>query len=204
MKATKPKPTLSLDSKRSRCFLGAVALAAIGASGVRAFQAPAPVVNTDSKVLADFTNRVNHYMKLRKKAGETLQAPKPTKSQAAINSHEHQLADQIREARESAKQGDIFTPEISEVFRRLIAVAAKGSDGTRMKQSLRRAEPVNLTLRVNRPYPDGLPLQSSPPTLLANLPPLPKELDYRVVGHSLILRDIEANLIIDFVDGMIP
>jgi hypothetical protein len=32
-----------------------------------------------------------------------------------------------------------------------------------------------------------------------NLPPLPAELEYRVVGHSLILRDIEANLIVDFI-----
>lgn len=204
LKRVKRRSTLPPDIKLSRCFLAAVALAAIGASGIGAFQAPAPAVNADSLVLADFTNRVTEYVKLRKKAGDTLQTLKPTKSQASINRHEQQLAHQIREARENAHQGDIFTPEISEVFRHLIVLAGKGPRGARMKQSLRRAEPVRLTLRVNRPYPDGFPLQSSPPTLLANLPPLPKELDYRIVGHNLILRDVEANLIIDFVNRVIP
>ena len=204
LQRVKRRPTLPLDSKLSRCFLAAVVLAAIGAGGIRAFQAPAPAVNADSVVLADFTSRIKEYMKLRKKASDTVQTLKPTKSQAKIKSHEQQLAHEIREAREKAHQGDIFTPEISAVFRHLIVLAGEGPTGVQMKQSLRRAEPVNLTLRVNRPYPDGFPLQSSPPTLLANLPPLPKELDYRIVGQNLILRDTEANLIIDFVNRVFP
>jgi len=32
-----------------------------------------------------------------------------------------------------------------------------------------------------------------------NLPELPPQLEYRVVGRSLILRDSEANLIVDFI-----
>jgi len=77
----------------------------------------------------------------------------------------------------------------------------QGSDKTHVEQSLKRAaEPVQKRpLRVNSVYPPGLPLQSTPPTLLLNLPRLPKELDYRVVGHDLVLRDTEANLIIDFL-----
>ncbi len=190
--------------KHFRRFLASIAFAAMGTSGIPAFQASAPNVNADSKVLAGFTERVTEYIKLRKQAADKLQALKPTTSQASINHHERQLAHQIREAREHAHQGDIFTLEISEVFRRLIVLAVKGSSGAQMKQSLRRAEPVNLVLRVNRPYPDGFPLQSSPPTLLANLPPLPKELDYRIVGQNLILRDVEANLIIDVLTRAIP
>ena len=36
-----------------------------------------------------------------------------------------------------------------------------------------------------------------PPNVLAALPPLPKDIDYRFVGKNLILRDTRANLIID-------
>ena len=203
-KKAKRRPTLSPDRKRAPCFLASVAIAGFAASAMLAFQAAAPAVNVDSQVLAGFAGRLAEYMKLRKTASERVHPIKPTTSQAAINRHEQHLAHQIREAREHAHQGDIFTPETAEVFRRLTALAGNSSSGVQMKQSLRHAEPVNLILRVNRLYPDGLPLQSSPPTLLANLPPLPKELDYRVVGHSLILRDIEANLIIDFIDRVIP
>ena len=38
-----------------------------------------------------------------------------------------------------------------------------------------------------------------PPSLLLNLPKLPKELEYRFVGRELILRDIAANLIVDVI-----
>ena len=201
MKAAKHSPSIP---RNPGWLLAVIALAVSGASALPAFQVPAPAVNADSVTLADFAIRIKEYMKLRKKAGETLQTLKPTRSQAKIKSHEQQLAHEIREAREHAHQGDIFTPEIAEVFRRLIVLAGKSSTGVQMKQSLRREERVRITLRVNHPYPDGLLLQSSPPTLLANLPPLPKELDYRIVGPSLILRDQDANLIIDFINRVFP
>jgi len=44
-----------------------------------------------------------------------------------------------------------------------------------------------------------LPLQSMPPSLLLNLPRLPKELEYRFVGRELVLREIPANLIVDAI-----
>lgn len=193
--APRKRRRLLPSPSRSRKCVVAFAIIAMSAS---AFQNPSPAVNEDARVLADFGSRVADYMKLRKKASESRKVRKPVTSQESINRHQHQLAHELREAREHARQGDIFTPEIADVFRRLIAMAAEGSKGVKMNQSLKHAEPVHLVLRVNRAYPDGLPLQSSPPTLLANLPPLPKELDYRVVGPNLILRDAEANLIIDF------
>jgi hypothetical protein len=161
-------------------------------------------VNPEALIVADFMNRVNEYVKLRKKVIDKVHPLKPTASPEAIATHERELGHGIREAREHARQGDIFTPDISGEFRRLIALAMQGSNGTRVHQSLQRAEPVQLDLRVNRAYPAGLPLQSTPPTLLANLPALPKEVDYRIVGHSLILRDVDANLIIDFITNAIP
>ena len=48
-------------------------------------------------------------------------------------------------------------------------------------------------------YPDGTPLSAVPPGLLRKLPVLPPELDYRFVGRDLILRDVDANIIVDYV-----
>jgi hypothetical protein len=58
-------------------------------------------------------------------------------------------------------------------------------------------------IRVNGDYPAGLPLESTPPSLLLNLPKLPPEVDFRVVGHDLALRDVDANLIVDLMANAI-
>jgi hypothetical protein len=39
--------------------------------------------------------------------------------------------------------------------------------------------------------------------LLDVLPRLPEELEYRFVGRDLILRDVKANLIVDFIPGIL-
>jgi len=97
-----------------------------------------------------------------------------------------------------------FAPEIAAEFRRLIGIAMKVPDTTHVQQSLKHAEPVRLKLRVNYSYPEGVPLQSMPSTLLMNLPKLPPELDYRVVGHDLVLRDTIGNLIVDLIPNAMP
>jgi hypothetical protein len=48
-------------------------------------------------------------------------------------------------------------------------------------------------------YPSTWPLQTFPPTLIATLPKLPPELEYRFVDNALILRDTKANIVVDFV-----
>jgi hypothetical protein len=63
---------------------------------------------------------------------------------------------------------------------------------------------VRLALKVNAPFPENLPLQSTPATLLLNLPRLPAELDYRFVGNALVLRDTAANIIVDFIPDALP
>jgi hypothetical protein len=46
-------------------------------------------------------------------------------------------------------------------------------------------------------------LQSTPPTLLANLPRLPGELEYRIVGQTLVLYDVSSDLIADLLPNAI-
>jgi len=50
---------------------------------------------------------------------------------------------------------------------------------------------------VNAAYPEKQPLPTVPPDLLARLPKLPEQLEYRLVGKHMILRDIDANIIVD-------
>jgi len=162
------------------------------------------VANPHAQALMKFQDQVETYVALHKAAEAQLPALKTTNSPADITTHQHLLADKIRRQRGNAGQGTIFSRDVSQEFRRLAAVPLQGINGSRVHKSLKRAEPVVARLEANTPYPENLPLQSIPPTLLENLPKVPPEVDYRIVGHALILRDVAANLIVDYVPDAIP
>ncbi len=137
-------------------------------------------------------------------ADRELPRLKPTDSPATILDHQRLLAGKIQQKRTQEGQGNIFSPAISQEIRRLVAIAMQGSNATHIQKSLKHAEPVRLKFKVNDTYPSDVPLQSTPPTLLQNLPHVPPEVEYRIVDHALVLRDVAANLIVDFIPGAIP
>src|SRR5947207_11026201 len=150
-------------------------------------------------------SRVTDYVKLSKKAASGPAAPKQTESAAKLKEYQLALTAKIRVARPQARQGDIFTPDVTKIFQRLIAMSFSGPKGEKLRASLRHAEPVkSLNLQVNDNYPEGVPLQSTPPSLLLDLPKLPPEVEYRIAGRDLVLRDVKANIIVDFINNVIP
>ncbi len=161
-------------------------------------------VNPQTAVLKDFEKRTSDYVNLQKDLAKGLSATKQTTEPHTIIDRQHELAQKLREARSQAQQGAIFSPEISKEFRRLIGLALTGKNSADVKKSLARSEPVRMTLHVNESYPANIPLQSTPPTLLLNLPRLPAELEYRIVGHALVLRDTAANIVVDIMPDAIP
>jgi hypothetical protein len=56
---------------------------------------------------------------------------------------------------------------------------------------------------VNATYPEGNPLPTVPATILQALPTLPPDVEYRIVDRNLILRDVDANIIVDFIPRVI-
>jgi hypothetical protein len=155
----------------------------------------------DSAVVNDFRQRVTQYLELKKGLGVS---GKQTASPDQLAAQRHEAVQKTQSARVAAHQGDIFTPVIAAYFKKQIAATMNGKDGGKIRTSLRHAEPLpNLSLQVNAPYPKGLPLQSTPPSLLQNLPLLPQFLQYRVVGSTLVLYDVNSNLVVDFVPNAI-
>ena len=161
-------------------------------------QAGRPAVNADSEIVRDFQKRVAAYLKFRKDIESNVGKLKSTKSSNEISHHESELRRAIRDARKNARAGDIFTSEIAAEIRRLTAMALQPGDGEHIAQSLRHAEPVQLHLEINDAYPEQVPLQSMPPSLLKNLPALPPEIEYRITGRDLVLLDAKANLIVEW------
>lgn len=160
-------------------------------------------VNRQAAVLADFQKRVQQYVDARGEIDGGRAELKETNDPAKIKDAQTKLAERIRAARPNAKPGDIFTPEIRQAFRRLMYPELKGAEGRETKSEIEADGPQTITLKVNAPYPEGAPLPTVPPNILASLPQLPEDLEYRIVDRHLLLRDVEANLIIDFIPNAI-
>jgi len=160
-------------------------------------------VNPDALLMRDFQKRVDAYMDLHKKLEKESPPEKETKDPAKIKASEDVLAQKLQAARADAKAGDIFTPEIRQLFRRLMYPELKGAEGAETKQTLKDDAPKGVPMKVNAKYPEAAPLPTVPPNLLAALPKLPEDLEYRIVNKDLILRDVHANLIVDFIPNAI-
>ena len=122
-----------------------------------------------------------------------------------VNAQKDALAAKVQAARAGAKQGDIFTPEMRPVFRRLLAPELKGEDGRDAKTVIKDDAPAPGTVpfKVNAKYPEGQPIPTMPANLLLNLPRLPEPLEYRVVGQHLLLLDTASDLIVDYILNVI-
>jgi hypothetical protein len=160
-----------------------------------------PRVNPHAAAIADFKSRVDAYAKLHDRLAKGEAMPRETADPAQISATKARLASKVQAARADAKHGDIFTPEIRPVFRRLLAPELKGEDGRDAKAVLKDDAPAPGTVpfKVNGKYPENQPLPSVPPNLLLSLPALPAPLEYRIIGQHLLLLDTEADLVVDYI-----
>jgi hypothetical protein len=160
-----------------------------------------PDVNPNAAAMADFKSRVDAYVELNKRLAKGNAEPRETADPARLNAATSTLAARIQAGRKDAKQGDIFTPAIRPVFRRLLAPELKGEEGREAKAALKDDAPAPGTVpfKVNAKYPDGQPLPTVPANLLLTLPSLPAPLEYRIVGQHLLLLDTSSDLIVDYI-----
>lgn len=166
--------------------------------------APPQQVNPDAKTQAAFLERVQDYLELRSQEEAKLPRLGDNARPEEIAAHQKRLYEAVRGARRAARPGDVFTPPIRALIRRLLAGAERGS-GAAPRQAVQDENPGAVKLEVNGPYPTSLPLPTVPPQFLQALPKLPGEqLEYRFVGRRLILLDAKANLIVDYMERALP
>jgi hypothetical protein len=166
-----------------------------------------PLSPEDARALATMNDRLREYVDLHLKLERTLpKLPKEATPQQ-IDNNQRALEKLMRETRTKAKPGDLFTAEAQPVIKRLLATVFGGPDGKQLKASImdeNPVDPVQLKLRVNGRYPDTVPLTSVPPQVLQTLPKLSEDLEYRFVGDWLILLDVHAHVIADYIDNALP
>jgi hypothetical protein len=162
-------------------------------------------VNPNAKAIADFQEEVAEYIKLHHKLDGTLPALSKEASAEEIDQHQRALGRLIQQARKNEKAGDIFERDVRPVLRRLLYGLFTGPDGQKLRMAVMEENPGEVVkLVVNGRYPDTVPLSSMPPQILQALPPLPHELEYRFIETSLILLDVRAHIIVDYLTGAVP
>jgi len=110
------------------------------------------------------------------------------------------LREAIRAARPRPREGNVFAP-VADTLRRDLRLALR-EQGLEPRALI--AEMLDDTEEGARPpvlnEPFSWALGSAMlPSLMAALPELPDELEYRLVGPHLVLIDIDANLVVDIL-----
>jgi hypothetical protein len=163
-------------------------------------EAPNPVEDPRFK---DFFDHVRAYIKIHNAADARVPSLKETSDPQKISAREKALADEIRTERAGARQGDVFSLSAAKEIG-LVVAEDFNKRAFKDQKAILVEVPMKAPPSINTDYPTTLPLATVPPTLLLRLPTLPEELEYRFLGRHLILRDIKANLIVDFIPDVVP
>ena len=163
-----------------------------------------PLSPADAAALATMNDRLKEYVALHSRLEATLPKLPKDATPEQIDSNQRQLEQLVRKARSAAKRGDLFTPEAQPVIVRLLATVFGGAEGRQLKDSIMDENPVDVTVAVNARYPDTVPVSTVPPQVLQTLPKLDEDMEYRFIGNNLIVLDVHAHLIADFISDALP
>ena len=190
-------------ARRFQRIILAAALVTVPAGTLAPAQSPAS--SSDQDLLSAFSKKAKDYAD--KEHMLATNKMKPTTDVAKLQQQRRQLRDAVQQSRATARQGDLFTPETANAFRKVLANLLNGPEGKKIKTSLNHAEPgAPAEFKVNGEFPNqnGQPIQSVPPTVLKVLPTLPKGLEYCIAGKTLALRDSSANMVVDYLPNALP
>lgn len=160
-------------------------------------------VNAQGAATLEFQKRIQAYMKIHNEAEGKVPNLKRTDDPVEISGREKALADMIMTLRAGAQPGEIFAKEYQPFFIQIVQDDFKKRTAADRK-ALVHELPRGAKVSINTVYPTTLPLITFPATLLRSLPDLPPELEYRIVGRHLLLRDVKANLIVDALYDVVP
>jgi hypothetical protein len=167
---------------------------------------PAPLPIDLRRVAAEFETRVNAYVALHRRYEGTVPTVAVSTDYAQVLAAIDSLGTKIRAERKDARRGDVFTPEVECWFRGMIDTSLKGCDTNALRAAINEENPphAKFALVINGRWPEGASLGPMPPNLLADLPQLPDDLEYRFLGRDLVLWDAHANLVVDFIRLVLP
>lgn len=180
-----------------------VACAVALATGNRGSADAQPRVNQHAAHVKAFHDRLNEYVQLHKQVAHALPEIRETSNGGELTTRERALGAALAKARKGVRLGALFGEELRPYFIRVVREDWAGRSASD-RQALLEEMPRHVKLEVNMRYPVTLPLLTVPSRLLARLPELPEQLEYRFFGRHLILRDTAGNIVVDAVLNALP
>jgi len=126
-------------------------------------------------------------------------------SVGAVRLRQRMMAEAIQtKIRVAAQQGDVLSPAVADVIRRRMTTAFAGHKGHSIREGLEdqneglKGEP--FTIAINQSV--GAP--RVPPVLMEILPQLPQQVEFAFSDRTLILRDVDADVVVDFIPLAFP
>jgi hypothetical protein len=165
-------------------------------------QQPRPANPIGTAVLG-FKERVGAYVKVHHEAESKVPKLVETSDPAKVASREAALGAMIKSLRPTAKEGDVFGAEFRPILEKEVRQDFRLRSAADRKALIQEL-PAKTKIAVNMTYPSELPLATFPARLLSKLPDLPPELEYRIVGHHIVLRDVTANVVVDVARNIVP
>lgn len=146
-----------------------------------------------------FEQSVRDYMALRHAVERHLPALEMSGDARSIEQAVEMRAAAIQRARAGARAGDVFTADADDLFRTRIRQALEGHGhlaADLLRQMFEDSDGWEPPPVVNGRF-SWKSASATPGCVLAVLPALPEEVQFRFVGSDLVLVDIGADLIID-------
>jgi hypothetical protein len=180
-----------------------VTLAGQSAVGRSTDLAQQPPANEAGAAHQAFLDRLQQYVHYHNNVEKMVPPLQDTRDPAKISDREKALGAALIKQRPDAKAGDFLIPQIQPILKQIVHddfVRRPLAD----RQALIQELPKGVTFGVNMVYPTTIPLATFPANLLQKLPALPPELEYRIVGRDLILRDVTGNVVVDVMREVFP
>jgi hypothetical protein len=165
-----------------------------------------PTYVIEERVVADFGYRVAQYVRLHRRLERSLPPEHLFVDAEDMSMAVDALHDALVDARPNPQPGNVFSRAVGELVTIRLHRAIAENHYT----------PAEVLAAINVGYLPGMPDPEINgrfpavrdvrvwPALLAVLPPLPEELEYRFVNRDLVLLDVHADLVVDILSDALP
>jgi hypothetical protein len=159
---------------------------------------------TDAVSCGEFSRAIDHYLSIRRGVQSEVLPLRVTTDVAEIRDRSNALALAIQRARGNARPGEFFDARCARVISERFARALDGFDVADFLEGLNDEPSDRRPPQIHMRYPVASSMATMPANLLAVLPALPPTLEYRLIGRNLVLRDVDAALILDYFADALP
>lgn len=192
----------------SRTHVGTVCLVA----GLLVAAAVAPLAghramrqgDPDNTAYRHLNEEIARYLAIHTDLRSEVPGPVPNSSARELNDASDMLFNAIRRARPRARQGDFFDADATRLITQRLRDALRSPSTAAALAGIDDERPAALRPQTYLRFPVANEMATMPPSLLRVLPRLPAELEYRIVGEYLVLRDVKAAMILDYIPNAVP